>query len=173
MATPDFVLELRRHVGHAPLWMPGTTVVILRPAPGRAAIDWEHPLAPEAVEILCVRRSDNGAWTPVTGIVDPGEEPAIAAAREAVEEADVRIDVRRLLSVEVVGPVTYDNGDVTTYLDVAFAAAWVSGEPSPADGENSETTFFRGDQLPPMNDRFRRAVAKALSGRPDADFLTD
>jgi len=23
-----------------------------------------------------------------------------------------------------------------------------------------------------MNDRFRRAVAKALSGRPDADFLT-
>ena len=46
------------------------------------------------------------------------------------------------------------------------------GEPSPADGENSETAFFRGDQLPPMNDRFRRAVAKALSARPDADFLT-
>ena len=120
-----------------------------------------------------MRRSDNGAWTPVTGIVDPGEEPAIAAAREALEEADVRIEVRRLLSVEVVGPVTYDNGDVTTYLDVAFAAEWVSGEPSPADGENSETAFFRGDQLPPMNDRFRRAVAKALSGRPDADFLID
>ena len=52
MATPDFVLELRRHVGHAPLWMPGTTVVILRPAPGCAPIDWEHPLTPEAVEIL-------------------------------------------------------------------------------------------------------------------------
>ena len=69
-------------------------------------------------------------------------------------------------------PVTYYNGDVTTYLDVAFAAEWVSGEPSPADGENSETAFFRGDQLPPMNDRFRRAVAKALSARPDADFLT-
>ena len=172
MATPDFVLELRRHVGHAPLWMPGTTVVILRPAPGCPPIDWERPIAPEAVDILCVRRSDNGAWTPVTGIVDPGEEPAIAAAREALEETDVHIDVRRLLSVEIVGPVTYYNGDVTTYLDVAFAAEWVSGEPSPADGENSETAFFRGDQLPPMNDRFRRAVAKALSARPDADFLT-
>ena len=167
MATPDFVLELRRHVGHAPLWMPGTTVVIARPAAGSGSIDWERPIAPEAVEILCVRRADNGAWTPVTG-----KEPAVAAAREALEEADVRIEVRRLLSVEVVGPVTYDNGDVTTYLDVAFAAEWVSGEPSPADGENIETAFFRGDQLPPMNDRFRRAVAKALSGRPDADFLT-
>ena len=172
MATPDFVLELRRHVGNAPLWMPGTNVVILRPAPRCAPIDWETPIAPETVEMLCVRRSDNGAWTPVTGIVDPGEEPAIAAAREAAEEADVRIEVCRLLSVEVVGPVTYANGDVTTYLDVAFAAQWVSGEPSPADGENSETAFFRADQLPPMNDRFRRAVAKALSGRLDADFLT-
>ena len=83
MATPDFVLELRRHVGHAPLWMPGTTAVIARPAPGSGPIDWERPIAPEAVELLCVRRSDNGAWTPVTGIVDPGEEPAIAAARVA------------------------------------------------------------------------------------------
>ena len=48
----------------------------------------------------------------------------------------------------------------------------MSGEPTPADGENSETAFFRGDQLPPMNNRFRRAVAKALSARPEADFLT-
>ena len=48
----------------------------------------------------------------------------------------------------------------------------MSGEPSPADGENSETAFFRGDQLPPMNDRFRRAVAKALSAEASADFLT-
>ena len=172
MATPDFVLELRRHVGNAPLWMPGTTVVILRPAPGCAPIDWAEPIAPETVDMLCVRRSDNGAWTPVTGIVDPGEEPAVTAAREAAEEAAVDIEVRRLLSVEVVGPVTYDNGDVTTYLDVAFVGEWVSGEPRPSDGENSETAFFRADQLPPMNDRFLRAVAKALSAEAAADFLT-
>ena len=172
MATPDFVLELRRHVGNAPLWMPGTTVVILRPAPGCAPIDWAEPIAPEIVDMLCVRRSDNGAWTPVTGIVDPGEEPAVTAAREAAEEAAVDIEVRRLLSVEVVGPVTYDNGDVTTYLDVAFVGEWVGGEPRPADGENSEAAFFRADQLPPMNDRFLRAVAKALSAEAAADFLT-
>lgn len=172
MATPDFVLELRRHIGHAPLWMPGTTVVIMRPASGVAPIDWQSTISPESVEILCVCRSDNGAWTPVTGIVDPGEEPALAAAREAKEEADVVIDVRRLLSVEVVGPITYDNGDVTTYLDVAFAAEWVSGQPRPADGENTETSFFRADQLPAMNERFTRAVAKALSCVPDADFLS-
>ena len=140
-----------------------------RPAPGTSVADAFTDLAGEiedrygvAVDAVCV-----GDRAP-----DRDTEVIVAAAREALEEADVRIEVRRLLSVEVVGPVTYYNGDVTTYLDVAFAAQWVSGEPSPADGENSETAFFRADQLPPMNDRFRRAVAKALSGRLDADFLT-
>ena len=60
---------------------------------------------------------------------------------------------------------------MTTYLDVAFAAQWLTGHPRPADGENSEASFFRGDQLPPMNERFRRTIAKALSGQPRADFL--
>ena len=148
MATPDFVLELRRHVGHAPLWMPGTTAVVLR-------------------------RADNGAWTPVTGIVDPGEEPAVAAAREVLEETAVVARPTRLLSVEVVGPVTYVNGDVTTYLDVAFACEWVEGRPEPADGENTEARFVRADRLPPMNARFTRAIARALSGEPSAVFLTE
>ena len=83
MATPDFVLELRRHVGHAPLWMPGTTAVVLRRAEGSPAPGWSSArLDPREVEVLCVRRADNGAWTPVTGIVDPGEEPAVAAQFE-------------------------------------------------------------------------------------------
>ena len=41
-----------------------------------------------------VKRSDNGEWTPVTGIVDPGEEPAVGAVREALEETGV-VDQRR------------------------------------------------------------------------------
>ena len=30
MPTPDFVLELRRHVGHAPLALTGVTAVVFR-----------------------------------------------------------------------------------------------------------------------------------------------
>ncbi len=30
MATPDFILRLRESVGHALLWLPGTTAVVLR-----------------------------------------------------------------------------------------------------------------------------------------------
>lgn len=130
----------------------------------------QGPLDPATVEILVVRRADNGWWTPVTGIVDPGEEAAAAAVREVWEEAGVRTRPIRLLSTEVVGPMTYANGDHATYLDLAFLLAWEGGEPWPADGENSQATFVRADQLPPMNDRFRRIVAAALSGRRDAAF---
>ena len=79
MPTPDFVLDLRRHIGTAPLSLVGVTAVILR-----------------GDEVLLGRRSDTGALTPITGIVDPGEEPAEAARREALEEAGVRIRVDRL-----------------------------------------------------------------------------
>src|SRR5680860_1364660 len=79
MPVPDFIVDLRRKVGHAELWLPGVTAVVRR-------VD----------EILLVRRSDNGDWTPVTGIVDPGEQPATAARREVFEETGVTVEVDRL-----------------------------------------------------------------------------
>lgn len=159
MTTPQFILDLREHIGHSPLWVPGCTAVVLRAHEGE-----------EETEVLVVRRSDTGAWTPVTGIVDPGEAPATAAVREVLEEADVVASPRRLVSVDVVGPVVYDNGDVSSYLDTAFSLDWVSGEPRPADGENTEARFVRVSQLPPMNERFRRVIARALSDEVAAAF---
>ena len=169
MATPDFVLELRRHVGHSMLWLSGCTAVVLRGRDG-AAINWQAPIDPASVEILVVQRADNHQWTPVTGIIDPGEEPARAALREVLEETACKARAQRLISVEVVGPVIYENGDQTTYLDLAFACEWEDGDPFPADGENTQAAFVRGDELPPMNDRFRRTIARALSGELAAAF---
>src|SRR4051794_41968783 len=68
MPIPDFILEIRDLIGHHPLWLPGVTAVVRRDD-----------------EILLVQRADNGAWTPVTGIPEPGEEPAVAAVREGRE----------------------------------------------------------------------------------------
>ena len=173
MTTPQFVLDLREKDGHMPLWMPGCTAVVVRCAHPDAhghRPEVALPCAPEDVEVLVVRRADNGQWTPVTGIVDPGEEPAAAAVRETLEEADVVARATRLVSVEVVGPVTYDNGDVTTYVDTAFLLQWAQGEPFPADGENTEAHFVRADRLPAMNERFTRTLARALSGEVGAAF---
>lgn len=157
-----------------PLWMPGCTAVVVR----SALVDPDTgarppvglPCAPDSVEVLVVRRADNAQWTPVTGIVDPGEEPATAAVRETLEEAGVVAHARRLLSVEVVGPVTYENGDVTRYVDTAFLLEWMEGEPYPADGENTDARFVRADRLPTMNPRFTRTVERGLSGEAEAAF---
>jgi 8-oxo-dGTP pyrophosphatase MutT (NUDIX family) len=115
MPVPDFVVELRKQVGQAELWMPGVTEEDIR----------------RDDEALLVRRSDNGAWAPVTGIVDPGEEPAVCAAREAREEAGVEIRVDRLASTTVMRDVVHANGDRAAYLDPAFVCTWfpTSGGP--------------------------------------------
>lgn len=135
MSVPDFVLELRRHVGTAPLWLAGATAVIRDPHGAR---------------VLLVRRADNGWWTPVTGIVDPGEHPAEAAVREAREEADVRIRVDRVASIGVSRMVTYANGDRAQYLDHTFACTYLDGDPHPADGENTDVRWFAINDLPEM-----------------------
>lgn len=152
MATPDFVLDLRQAIGTAPLWLTGVTAVVLR--------DDETT---GATEVLLVRRADNGAWTPVTGIIDPGEEPADAAVREIREEADVVASVERLVWVHVLDPLTYSNGDQAQYLDLVFRCRWVSGTPFPADGENTEAAWYRLDALPELQGSHARRIAMAVA----------
>lgn len=160
MATPDFVLRLREKIGTEPLWLSGVTAVVVRPpSQGRVAPD-----------VLMVKRADNGAWTPVTGIIDPGEEPAVAAAREVLEEADVVAVPERLTRVAVIPEITYPNGDRAGYLDVTFRFRHVSGTPSPADGENTEARWYPADALPPMSDDMAARVRLALADAPAADF---
>ncbi|WP_430645019.1 NUDIX hydrolase [Agromyces sp. GXS1127] len=146
MPTPDFVLELRRHVGTAPLPLVGVTAVILREG-----------------GVLLGRRSDTGALTPITGIVDPGEEPAVAAAREALEEAGVRIRVDRLAWVHQVPRVVYGNGDRADYLDLTFRCSWVEGEPHPADGEMTDLRWHDPAELGEVNEEHRRRIEAALA----------
>lgn len=145
--TPEFILELREKVGHAELWLPGVTAIILR-----------------GDEVLLVKRSDNGQWTPVTGIVDPREHPHEAAVREALEETGVAIAVDKLLWVQAVGPVTYPNGDVSSYVDTAFVCRYLSGEAHPADDESSAVAWFPVDKLPPMKPRFSHLITAAREG---------
>jgi 8-oxo-dGTP pyrophosphatase MutT (NUDIX family) len=153
MATRDFVLALREKIGHDPLFLAGVTAVVFRDE-----------------KVLLGRRSDNGALAPVTGIVDPGEEPADAAAREALEEAGVAIRVERLAWVHQIPRVTYDNGDQSDYLDLTFRCAWVSGDPFPVDGEMTEVGWYDLDALPPMDDDMRRRIAAAIAEDDVARF---
>jgi 8-oxo-dGTP pyrophosphatase MutT (NUDIX family) len=151
--TPDFVLALRDRVGHELLWMPGVTAVVRR-----------------GDELLLVERRDNGAWTPVTGIVDPGEEPAVAAAREAMEEAGVEIRVDRLAMTSASDEVVYDNGDRAIYLDLTFACTWISGNAQVSDDENTDVRWWPIDGLPSMSSRMVERIDTALSDEREARF---
>ena len=155
MSIPEYVQTLRAAVGHDLLWLPGVTAVVVRD---------DH--------VLLVRRADNGAWTPVTGIIDPGEEPAVAGAREVLEEASVVAVPERLTWVHALPPVVYDNGDHAQYLDHTFLFRYVSGEPFPADGENTEAAWFALDALPPMSAEMHARIASALAPAGPAVFVS-
>jgi 8-oxo-dGTP pyrophosphatase MutT (NUDIX family) len=156
MPAPDFVLALRERIGHDLLWMPGVTALVLDA--GR-------------LRLLVVRRADNGAWTPVTGIIDPGEQPAHAAVREVHEEAGIVAEAERLVAVRSGEPTTHVNGDHAQYLDLCFLLTHVTGDPYPADGENTQARWAPLDDLPPMAERFTEPLQYALHGPTTTAFL--
>jgi ADP-ribose pyrophosphatase YjhB (NUDIX family) len=154
MAIPDFIRDLRAAIGHRELWLSGVTAVVLR-----------------GDRVLLVRRADTGEWTPVTGIVDPGEEPADAAAREILEETAIRAIPECLVSVRASDLVVYENGDRARYLDHVFRCRWEGGDPYPADGENTEAAWFALDALPPMTALMTRRFESAIRGSSTCEFI--
>lgn len=156
MPIPDFVTVLRRHIGTMPLWLPGASAVVV-----------------DGDRILLIRRSDDGEWTPITGIIDPAEEPAVTLVREAREEANVDIEVERLTSTWVTRPVVYENGDRAQYLDLTFLCRYVGGDPRPVDGEASEVAWFPLEAMPPMRPEMEARVRHALTNEGPAHFLRE
>ena len=156
MPIPDFVSELRDKVGTAPLWLAGASAVVV-----------------DGDRILLISRSDDGQWTPITGIIDPGEEPAVTLVREAREEANVDIEVERLTSTWVTRPIVYPNGDRAQYLDLTFRCRYLGGDPRPADGEASEVAWFRLDRMPAMSAEMTARVRYALENEGPAYFARE
>ena len=132
MPIPDFVTDLRAGVGHDLLWLPGVSGVVID-ADGR---------------ILLGRRADNGLWAVVSGILEPGEEPAVATVREVLEETGVEVEVVALTAVSSTDVVRYANGDLAQYLDVCFWCRPVGGEAHVADDESTAVGWFEADALP-------------------------
>ena len=156
MPIPEFIVELRRHIGHAPLWLPCVTAVVIHD---------QH--------VLLVKRADNQAWTPVTGIVEPGENPADCAVREVFEEAGIHAVARRLAWVHVTRSIVHANGDHAHYLDHVFRMDWVAGEPFPADDESLDARWFDLSAMPQMSGAMHRRIELAGNDSPSATTIFD
>lgn len=156
MPIPEFIVELRKHIGHAPLWLPAITAVVIRDQ-----------------QVLLIKRSDNGAWTPVTGIVEPGENPADCAEREVFEEAGIRVISRRLAWVHVTRPIVHASGDHAQYLDHVFRMDWAGGEPFAADDESIDARWFDLAGLPTMSADMHRRIELARNDSHSAPTVFD
>jgi len=155
MPIPEFVRELRTVIGQRPLWMSGITAVVLD----------------DGGRVLLGRRSDNGRWALITGIIDPGEQPADAAVRECEEETGVKVVPERLTGVSVTEPVVHANGDQAQYLELTFLCRAVGGEARVNDDESLEVGWFDRDALPAdLGPSMLHRLRHALSGAAEAHF---
>ncbi|MET9503362.1 NUDIX domain-containing protein [Streptomyces sp. NPDC006259] len=150
MATPDFIRELRTTAGHQLLWLPGVTALVFD----------------DEGRVLLGRRSDTRKWAVIGGIPDPGEQPAACAVREVFEETAVRCEVERVVLVQALEPVRYDNGDVCQYMDITFRCRAVGGEARVNDDESLEVGWFAVDALPDLGEFALFRIKQALSDEP-------
>jgi ADP-ribose pyrophosphatase YjhB (NUDIX family) len=150
MAIPEFLRELREIIGQRLLFLPGVSAVVLD----------------DQQRVLLVRRSDNGQWTVIGGIPEPGEQPAEAAVREIHEETAVHAVVERVVSVHTEEPVAYPHGDEVQFMSITFRCRATGGEARVNDDESTEVGWFGLDELPPLGDGCRTRIKLALAEEP-------
>jgi 8-oxo-dGTP pyrophosphatase MutT (NUDIX family) len=131
MAISPYLKGLRDRVGRDLLMIPSVAVM---------ALDGEGRL-------LLVRAADTGQWQTVGGAIDPGETPAEAARREAVEETGLEVELVRVIGCYG-GPLfrfAYPNGDLCEYVATVFEARPGGGAMRPDGEETSEVGWFTAE----------------------------
>ncbi|WP_026553804.1 NUDIX hydrolase [Arthrobacter sp. 35W] len=147
MPAPDFLLSLRAKIGHDPLWLPGVKGVVFD----------------DDGRVLLGQRADTGEWALITGMLDPGEEPASGLLREIFEETAVEAGIEGLVAIDVVGPVTFPNGDVCDFLNIVFRCRYLGGEARVNDDESLDVRWFALDELPAMRPGHLKSIEQALA----------
>lgn len=82
----------------------------------------------ERGELLLCRSRNGKAWVPPGGTLDPGETLALAAVREAEEEAGVAVSLGPLIYLQEFRPA----GRAEHVVEIAFGAAAISDRPGPS-----------------------------------------
>ncbi|MFD6295746.1 NUDIX domain-containing protein [Streptomyces sp. NPDC060235] len=150
MATPDFILAIRASAGHQLLWLPGVSTVVFD----------------DEGRVLLGQRSDNGRWALISGMPEPGEQPAACAVREVYEETAVHIEVERVVLVQAGEQITFDNGDVCQFMDTTFRCRAVGGEARVNDDESLQVGWFAVDSLPELSEHALLRIKQALLDGP-------
>jgi 8-oxo-dGTP pyrophosphatase MutT (NUDIX family) len=158
LAISDYLRSLRAHIGSELVLLPSVAVMV-RDATGR---------------LLLVRDRATGLWQTVGGGMDPGEQPADAAVREAFEETGLLVEPTRVIGVYA-GPLfclTYPNCDRVAYVGISFRARVVGGAERPCQDEVDHLGWFDHDgaMALAMAPHTRLLIEDAFRDAPQAVF---
>jgi len=128
----DYIHDLRKLIGPRKIILNCAGALILRD--GR---------------ILFQRRTDNGKWGLIGGLVEMNETYAQAALREIREETGLEVRLESFLGIFHNHNMVWSNGDAAHVISAMFTASVVRGEPR-VDEESYELRFFSPDELPPL-----------------------
>jgi 8-oxo-dGTP pyrophosphatase MutT (NUDIX family) len=154
----DYILQLRRYIGHRPILMVGAAVLVLD----------------EEDRLLMMKRSDIGCWGIPGGSMEPGEIAEEAAKREAFEETNLEVKEMSLFGV-FSGPelhYKYPNGDEVYNVSIVYLSHDWRGEIK-LNEEHSEWKWFAACDIPeevsppikPVIEQFKSAFSKPDTSR--------
>lgn len=141
----NYIAEMRKCVGHAPLMVIGCGVIV------------ENCKG----EILLQKRRDNGFWALIGGSMEIGEKFIEVVKREALEEAGIEIGELTLFGIYSGedGIITYPNGDICYGPGIVFKTTVYSGEIQNNTEEALEHRFFDKTNLPDNINKYdKRAI---------------
>ncbi len=147
-----YIMDLRKYVGHKPLIMTCTGVLILN----------------DKSQLLLQKRTDNGCWGYPGGSMELGESFEECARREVLEETG--LDCKKLTyfthKAGVQMHYIYPNGDEIYSAEIIFICDKYQGNLKVQQSEVIEQKFFDLDKLPenisPNNKEVIHMLAKQM-----------
>jgi ADP-ribose pyrophosphatase YjhB (NUDIX family) len=128
----DYIKSIRPQLGHQKIILNCAGAVIVRDG-----------------KILFQRRTDNGKWGLIGGLVEMNETYEEAALREIREETGLAVKLDSFLGIFHNHDMVWSNGDAAHVISAMFTASIVSGEPR-IDEESYELRFFGKEEMPEL-----------------------
>lgn len=140
----NYIAEMRKVVGHAPLMTIGCGVIIEN----------------DKGEILLQKRRDNELWAIIGGSMEIGEKFLETVKREAFEEAGIEIKELTLFGIYSGEDriITYPNGDICCGTGIIFKTTAYSGEIQNNTEEAMEHRFFDKTSLPDNINKYDKQI---------------
>ena len=130
----NYIMDLRKVVGHAPLLQAGASIIIEN----------------ENGQVLLEKRTDNHQWGYAGGSIELGETVEEAAKRELFEEMGLVADEMELFYINS-GEEThyiYPNGDEVYNVEIIYICRKYHGTIKRQEEEVEELKFFDVDDIP-------------------------